>query len=178
MDNQYKNLFINYSKCELKEAKIQSVKLEKMIAELFTNSDFEQLNDLLQSTRGMKQVGQQFLKTKDKNDYSEFCYVIGYVNALINITERLSDNYNRNNDIKNINTKHKDDIIRLLYKNKHFYHNELAEKVGISPSGLTAVIKKINQCRYPVIQVQKNSKFTLYSLTIDGYNYAKQLENK
>lgn len=85
----------------------------------------------------------------------------------------LSPNY----ELINIKQKHKDVLLRKVYDKEGISHSELAEEIGVSPSGLNAIVKKINEDLEPENQPLKSkkvNKFRYYSLTEIGKKYVEE----
>lgn len=77
--------------------------------------------------------------------------------------------------VHRIPTKYTDRILLCLYQNEKSYHGDLAkaDAVQLTNSGLTAVMKKIESCRIPVVRVLKEGKYKIYSLTREGKHYVE-----
>lgn len=88
-------------------------------------------------------------------------------------TVLLSPNY----ELINIKQKHKDVLLRKVYDKEGISHSELAEEIGVSPSGLNAIVKKINEDLEPEkqpLRSKKVNKFRYYSLTEIGKKYVEE----
>lgn len=85
----------------------------------------------------------------------------------------LTPNY----ELINIKQKHKDALLRKVYDREGISHSELAEEIGVSPSGLNAIIKKINEdleLEKQPLKSKKVNKFRYYSLTEIGKKYVEE----
>lgn len=75
--------------------------------------------------------------------------------------------------VKNINFQLKTfhQCIQLLHNNSSITHNELANSLGVSPSGLTNKINRYLKTEPPLIEKERSGKCVFYSLTKDGAKY-------
>ena len=81
-------------------------------------------------------------------------------------------------EIDKIKTKYKDDVLRILMKNRIMFHKDLAGALGVSPSGLNAIIKQMNASSVKLINTDNASKFKLYSLTPVAYQYCSKMNTE
>lgn len=91
----------------------------------------------------------------------------------ITSTVFLSPDY----ELMNIKQKHKNVLLRKVYDKEGISHSELAEEIGVSPSGLTAIVKIINEDLEPEkrpLKSKKVNKFRYYSLTETGKKYVEE----
>lgn len=75
--------------------------------------------------------------------------------------------------LEQIQQKHKNDLLRIIYDNDGISNAELAKKLGISASGLNAVVKKVNEVIDPPISAERVKKFKFYTLTSSGRRYVE-----
>lgn len=61
-------------------------------------------------------------------------------------------------------SKYCEPILELLAQEGELYHGDLAEKMEISPSGLNAIIKKMQESEFPIIKTNQIGKYKIYSL--------------
>lgn len=76
----------------------------------------------------------------------------------------------------NLKQKHKDELLLSIYEHDGISHSELAETIGVSPSGLNAIIKKICEDCEPQtspLEFTKVNKFKYYRLTDSGKRYVE-----
>lgn len=66
--------------------------------------------------------------------------------------------------ILEINSKHCRPILTAIYNDEGITQGELALKMNLLPSGLTAVIKKMENADIPLVKVTQAGKFRRYSL--------------
>ncbi len=77
--------------------------------------------------------------------------------------------------IAQVKQKHKEEVLRTIYEKPGISQMDLGEAVGISASGLHAVIKKLNEVHAPPIRSRKAGKFRYYYLTDSGQKYVEEL---
>ncbi|MCH5264764.1 MAG: winged helix-turn-helix domain-containing protein [Lachnospiraceae bacterium] len=68
------------------------------------------------------------------------------------------------NQIIQSRTKYCEPILKLLFQEGELYHGDLADKLNISPSGLNAVIKKMQETDPPIIIINEIGKYKIYTL--------------
>lgn len=104
-----------------------------------------------------------------------YYYVLGFIAGMECDNGKSEVLENVEKAVKKIPTKYTDRILEYLYENGNSYHGDLARADGIelSDSGLTAVIKKIEDCEIPVIVNSKEGKFKVYGLTDAGKKYIR-----
>ena len=68
------------------------------------------------------------------------------------------------NQIFQSRTKYCEPILNLLLEEGELYHGDLADKLKISPSGLNAVIKKMQEAIPQIINVNEIGKYKIYTL--------------
>jgi len=71
--------------------------------------------------------------------------------------------------------KYKDPLLFMLYENPKMLHSNVAHYMQVSQSGLTAIVKKLYDADDEPIEVEKQSKFTFYSLRESGKEYVEQI---
>lgn len=74
-----------------------------------------------------------------------------------------------------IRSKYCESILELLTSEGELYHGDLAEKLNMSPSGLNAIIKKMQECEPPIIEVMQIGKYKIYTVPSAVKEY---IENK
>lgn len=80
-------------------------------------------------------------------------------------------------ELINLKQKHKDELLKVVYRCEYISHAELAKALNLSPSGLNAVIKKIcEDCnlKEKPLEYKKVNKFKYYRLTDFGKRYVEQ----
>ena len=72
--------------------------------------------------------------------------------------------------IKEISSKHTLPILQIIEQDDGIRHGELAERLNLLPSGLSTVVKKMENCALPLLAVSQIGKYRRYSLP----GYVKQ----
>ena len=72
--------------------------------------------------------------------------------------------------IKEISSKHTMPILQIVEQDDGITHGELAELLNLLPSGLSTVVKKMENCALPLLAVSQTGKYRRYSLP----GYVKQ----
>lgn len=92
-------------------------------------------------------------------------FVRGYLCAQQNETEDYeTDDEEIRRQILQVRSKYCDPILKLLFQEKELYHGDLADNLKMSPSGLTAIIKKMMEQEPPIIEMTQIGKYTIYNL--------------
>lgn len=73
--------------------------------------------------------------------------------------------------INQVRSKYCEPILAMLEEEGNLYHGDLAEKLGLSPSGLSAIIKKMQESKIPLIQTSQIGKYKIYSLSDEMKGY-------
>ena len=76
-------------------------------------------------------------------------------------------------NVDQIKQKYKNQTLLEIYWTDQILHVMLANRLGLSPSGLNATIKKINDVAARPLQEKRSGKFKSYSLTDVGKNYVE-----
>jgi len=79
-----------------------------------------------------------------------------------------------------IRSKYCEPILELLSREGELYHGDLAEKMNMSPSGLNVIIKKMQECTPPILEINQIGKYKIYALppAVKEYMEAKRGEGK
>lgn len=88
----------------------------------------------------------------------------------------LTSNTNERQEIgkfDQIKQKYKNQTLLEIFWSDQILHVTLANRLGLSPSGLNATLKKLNDVDAKPLRENKSGKFKFYSLTEDGKNYVK-----
>lgn len=96
---------------------------------------------------------------------------IGYEYALLDVMQMYLEKLNVQNEIQQISTKYKDEVLSVLAKRGTMLHGDLASTIEVSASGLNAIIKRMNATSVKLINVEEVSKYKLYSITPIAYKY-------
>lgn len=76
--------------------------------------------------------------------------------------------------IMGIRSKYCEPILELLAKEGELYHGDLSEKLNMSPSGLSVIIKKMQECDPPIIEVMQIGKYKIYTLPQNVKEYMEE----
>ncbi|MFQ7156523.1 MAG: winged helix-turn-helix domain-containing protein [Merdimonas faecis] len=81
--------------------------------------------------------------------------------------------------IVEISSKHCLPILRIVRDDSGITHGELATKMDLIPSGLSAVVKKMEKCSVPLLTIIQNGKYRKYYLPeyVEKY-FAEKEEEK
>ena len=74
-----------------------------------------------------------------------------------------------------IRSKHKTIIIQLISEYPGISHKELAEKMGITPSGLTPIMNKFRELNTPIVRIKLSGKKKVYSLDVKAKNVFQKM---
>lgn len=85
-----------------------------------------------------------------------------------------TDTIESNESISNLKQKYKDSVLLEIFQMGRIPHSVLSDRILISTSGLTAVIKKLNEARPAPICVDNQGKFRFYSLKKSAEEYVKE----
>ena len=73
--------------------------------------------------------------------------------------------------IMGVRTKYCEPILELLAQEGELYHGDLSEKLNMNPSGLNAIIKKMQECDPPIIEITQTGKYKIYTLPPEVKEY-------
>ncbi len=172
---EYKKLTANFFADEAgtREEKIRSA--AKSFINLMIESQYEEIITFYKETKPSRYSGQAyFQELKIEEDLKKSIFDIGYNDALLDLMQLYLEKVSSQKEIDGVKTKYKDDILRILMEKRIMFHKDLAGAIGVSASGLTAVIKQMNATSVKLINIDKISKFTLYSLTPAAYQYVQK----
>ena len=89
----------------------------------------------------------------------------GYLCAQQRGTEDFeTDSEEIRRQILQVRSKYCESILQLLFREEELYHGDLAEKLSLSPSGLSSIIKKMVEQEPPIIDMTQFGKYTIYTL--------------
>lgn len=75
--------------------------------------------------------------------------------------------------IISIRSKYCERILKLLAVEGELYHGDLSEKLNMSPSGLSVIIKKMQECDPPIIEIMQIGKYKIYTLPPNVKEYVE-----
>lgn len=98
-------------------------------------------------------------------------------NSNLTILSSKADKFNivdEAEDVYQVKQKYKDLLLLLLYWAGMLLHAVLADRLGLSASGLNATIKRINDVDRKPVEETRSGKFKYYSLTEEGTKYVQE----
>lgn len=75
--------------------------------------------------------------------------------------------------IVQLKQKYKDTVLLEVFQSERILHSVLANRIKVSPSGLNAIIKRLNDIPDKAICMEKSGKFTYYTLSESGNAYVE-----
>lgn len=75
--------------------------------------------------------------------------------------------------ILQVRSKYCEPILELLAREGELYHGDLAEKMEMTPSGLNAIIKKMQEGDTTLIETMEIGKYKIYTIPDSVKNYMK-----
>lgn len=98
----------------------------------------------------------------------------GYTTAIEDFMQLFLQRKDVDESIKRIRTSYKHKILCILKERGSILHKDLAAEIDVSPSGLNAIIKMMHETDIQLINIDKVSKYKIYSLTPIAYQYLSQ----
>lgn len=111
--------------------------------------------------------------TQNLSDESKLYYILGFSAGVGLLPDSRFSAEEIKKAVRGIPTKATDKILDYLYAHSECYHGELAKATGLSDSGLSTIIKKIEQCPISLIEISREGKYKVYNLTQEGREYVK-----
>ncbi len=166
---------VNFFKDDALEMRERIGNLSRIMMKFITESKFNEIERLFQECKAMRYSAQGYLEacTVPENEKAVLANA-GYTRALMDIMQLYLNLCMLQNEIWQIKTKYKNEILSVLAQKGTLLHKDLACMIGVSASGLTAIIKQMNATRVKTINVEEVSKFKLYSITPAAYKYIMQ----
>lgn len=169
---EYQKILLNFFTDDSKMLKSKLKQILKNLTCFILETDFDGIKEMYTLTKSMKYSGQGYLESlKNFDDEKQKIFDIGYAYALTDFMQMYMDKLYVEKEILNIKTRYKDNVMYILAQQGRLLHKDLAAKLGVSPSGLNAVIKQMNSQPVKLINVEEISKFKIYSLTPVAYQY-------
>ena len=107
-----------------------------------------------------------------KLDEERKAFVQGYLcSAMQKENIQKADGNSIRSQIIQTRSKYCEPVLELLANEGELYHGDLAEKLNLSPSGLNAIIKKMQETEIPIINTTQIGKYKIYSLPDDVREY-------
>ena len=178
--NTYQEKYVsNFMVVEPEEIRKKTQRLIKTLAETLAETDFTEINRLLQETKSMSYSIQGYLEslqlTKPERDMLMHA---GYNSALLDMMRLYTASLYAQEEIQKVKTKYRDMILRILDRRGTLLHKDLAAELMTTPNNLTAIIKQMNATPVKLIHVEVFSKFKAYSLTPVARQYIeKSMQN-
>lgn len=161
--------FFKASQEEMRE-KVQS--LAKKLIEFIIAANFGEMRMLFEECKSIRYSAQGYLEDSGVAENEKKTLVqVGYECALMDVAQMYLECLNAQNEVRQISTKYKDEILSVLAKRGTMLHGDLAGALGVSASGLNAIIKRMNATPVKLINVEEVSKYKLYSITPIAYKY-------
>ena len=91
-------------------------------------------------------------------------YVAGYLACMDKGRGKEAADDMIQDQINNVRSKYCEPILSLLAEEGNLYHGDLADKLELSPSGLNAIIKKMQEAELPLIRTSQIGKYKIYAL--------------
>lgn len=169
----YKGKYVfNFFKSSQKEMQEKLQGLVKRIVKLLMDANYREMERLFEECKPVRYSAQGYVEeSKIPNDEKKTLVNAGYAYGILDVMQMYLKELNVQNEIQQVKTKYKDEIITVLSKTGTMLHGDLASAIGVSASGLNAVIKKMNATSVKLIHVEEVSKYKLYSVTPAAYNY-------
>ena len=95
-------------------------------------------------------------------------------NLILLSAEREESPEDAKDSIFELKQKYKDIVLFEIYESEKMLHSTLANRLPVSASGLNAIVKKLNEAQPPPIHIEKQGKFTFYSLEESGIAYVRE----
>ena len=173
--NKYQEYLLNFYTDDTNVAESKTRKLIQKLLDLMSNFHYSEIKQLFQATKSMRYSGQSYMENLAiPNKEKDMLFNIGYTYAVMDIMQFYTEKLNVESEIQKVATKHRDTTLSILAKRGTVFHKDLASAIGVSASGLTAVIKQINSSSVKLINVETISKYKLYSLTPAAQKYITQ----
>jgi len=175
MDTYQEKYTSNFMVDKPEEIRKKTQRLLKALAETLAESNFAEMNHLLQETKPMGYSIQGYLeKLQLAKQEKDMLMHAGYNSALLDMMRLYTANLSAQEEIQKVTTKYRDMILRILARRGTLLHKDLAAELMTSPNNLTAVIKQMNATSVPLIHTEVFSKFKAYSLTPAARQYIEK----
>ncbi|MBP3505400.1 MAG: hypothetical protein J6K43_03250 [Lachnospiraceae bacterium] len=162
----------NFFKASQKEMQVKIQSFAQKVIKLLIEANYREISTLFQECKSIRYSAQGYLEeSKIAKEEKETLVNVGYVNAMLDVMQIYLKDLNVQSEIQQINTKYRDEILSVLSKRGTMLHGDLASALGVSASGLNAIIKKMNGTSVKLIRVEEVSKYKLYSITPAAYSY-------
>lgn len=161
--------FFRASQEEMRE-KVQG--LARKLVEILILANFGEMSMLFEECKSIRYSAQGYLEdSKVAENEKKTLVQAGYECALMDVAQMYLERLKAQNEVLQISTKYKDEILSVLAKRGTMMHGDLASAIEVSASGLNAIIKRMNATPVKLVNVEEVSKYKLYSITPIAYKY-------
>lgn len=130
------------------------------------SSKYQYLLFMIQST--MEQAEHQL------GELTNLIFELGVLNELLVLSSKLYTSKKLAKALSRPRTAYKDQILEILYENGPLLHKALAERLKITPSNLSNVIRRLNNEEVILIEETLIGKYKYYALSRAGRDYIKE----
>lgn len=163
---------INFFKASQDEIREKVQGFARKLVEFLIAANFGELRMLFEDCKSVRYSAQGYLEeSKVTQNEKDTLVQIGYESALMDVAQMYLECLSVQNEVLQISTKYRDEILSVLAKRGTMLHGDLASAIEVSTSGLNAVIKRMNATSVKLINVEVVSKYKLYSITPIAYKY-------
>ncbi len=154
-------------------------RLMRKLMESVADCDFAQVNQLLQDSKSMRYSIQGYKEELTvAPEIKEMLTSAGYATAIIDAMQLYTEKLHAQNEIFKIKTKYRDKLLQVLAERGTLLHSDLASALGVSPSGLNAIIRQMDAVSVKLVRTETVSKYKLYSITPTAYKYIMSQKTK
>lgn len=173
--NTYQEKYVsNFMVDKPEQIRAKTQRLTQYMVQTFIESNFAEINGLLQGTKVMDYTIQGYLQdVKLDIEEKQMLVEAGYNSALLDVMRLYIEKLYAKEEIHKIKTSYRDRVLHILDKRGSLLHKDLASELMVSASGLTAIIRQMNATSVKLIHVEEFSKFKVYSLTPIARRYIK-----
>lgn len=179
MEKFYADYVLKFYESDSKKVQDGTQRLIKKVTEILVESDFNEMEKLLNACKVMRYQTQGYLEDSPVDDEEKNMLTnIGYTRALVDIMQMYKEKVCLQYEIQRVNTKYRDILLRILAERGTLLHKDLAVALGVSASGLNAIIKQMNSTSVKLVNVEEISKYKMYSITAVALKYIKNSYRK
>lgn len=144
----------------------------KRMVKYLVATEYAELEKMLQNCKPLRYSIQGYVEeTEVPKEIKDMLISAGYTTALIDAMRLYTAALSVEREIQRVNTKYRDEILRILARRGTMLHGDLATAIHVSASGLNAIVKQMNATSVKLINIEDVSKFKLYSITPVAYKY-------
>jgi len=156
----------------IKDLREEVNKINYQLIDLFGMGEHDQVLEMLEKYRKWVNASAGIFETEEEMA----AYQMGMLSGTVAAVDQLCqmNNQIREYEMAHLGTKYQEQIIEQLIGTEYISHNQLAQKLQISPSQLTVMMSKLEGTKQNIISASRNGKFKYYCLTDFGkryYNY-------